>query len=48
MVNKQIRQFPLLYVHQHSRLIVGWGAYEMAGVECKNNGITNAFLSPQG
>jgi len=48
MVNKQIRQFPLLYVHQHSRLIVGWGAYEMAGVECKNNGITNALLITTG
>ena len=25
------KQFPLLYVNQHSRGIVGWGAYQMAG-----------------
>ena len=48
MINKEIRQFPLLYVNQHSRGIVGWGAHEMAGVECKTNGITNAFLITTG
>lgn len=48
MISKQVRQFPLLYVNQHSRLIVGWGAYEMAGVECKINGITNALLITTG
>ncbi len=48
MLNKQIRQFPLLYVHQHSRAIVGYGAYEMAGVECKMYGITNALLVTTG
>ncbi|MGD0917379.1 MAG: iron-containing alcohol dehydrogenase [Thermodesulfobacteriota bacterium] len=48
MISKQVRQFPLLYVHQHSRLIVGWGAYEMAGEECKTNGITNALLITTG
>jgi alcohol dehydrogenase class IV len=48
MISKQIRQFPLFYVNQHSRLIVGWGAHEMAGVECKNNGISNALLITTG
>lgn len=48
MISKQIRQFPLLYVQQHSRLIVGWGAYEMAGQECKINGISNAMLITTG
>jgi methanol:N,N-dimethyl-4-nitrosoaniline oxidoreductase len=47
-MDKQIRQFPLHYVNQHSRLIVGWGAHEMAGEECKNNGITNALLITTG
>jgi len=48
MINKQVKQFPLFYVNQHSRLIVGWGAYEMAGEECKINGITNALLITTG
>jgi hypothetical protein len=48
MISKEIRQFPLLYVQQHSRLIVGWGAYEMAGQECKINGISNAMLITTG
>lgn len=48
MINKEIRQFPLLYVNQHSRGIVGWGAHEMAGVECKTNGITHALLITTG
>jgi len=48
MINKQIRQFPLLYVHQHSRVIVGCGAYEMAGIECKMYGITHALLVTTG
>jgi len=48
MLNKQIRQFPLLYVHQHARQIVGCGAYEMTGMECKMYGITNALVVTTG
>jgi formaldehyde dismutase / methanol dehydrogenase len=47
-MNKQMRQFPLLYVHQHSRAIVGFGAHEMAGIECQINGIKHALLVTTG
>lgn len=42
------KEFPLLYVNQHSRGIVGWGAHQMAGVECEMNGITHALLVTTG
>ncbi|MCX7698724.1 MAG: iron-containing alcohol dehydrogenase, partial [Candidatus Goldbacteria bacterium] len=34
--------------HQHSRLIVGYGAYEMAGIECNIYGITHALIVTTG
>ena len=42
------KQFPLLYVHQHSRGIVGWGAHQMAGQECQMYGIKHALLVTTG
>jgi alcohol dehydrogenase class IV len=48
MVNMERKQFPLLYVHQHSRGIVGWGAHRMAGQECRTYGIKHALLVTSG
>jgi len=42
------KQFPLMYVNQHSRGIVGWGAHKMAGQECQINGIKHALLVTTG
>lgn len=42
------KQFPLMYVNQHARAIVGWGAHQMAGQECKMNGIRHALLLSTG
>ena len=42
------KQFPLLYVNQHSRGIVGWGASKVAGQECQRYGITHALLVTTG
>ena len=42
------KQFPLMYVNQHARAIVGWGAHQMAGQECKINGIRHALLVSTG
>lgn len=48
MVNMDRKEFPLLYVHQHSRGIVGWGAHRMAGQECQVYGIRHALLVTTG
>jgi len=48
MVNMERKEFPLLYVHQHSRGIVGWGASRMAGQECQQYGIRHALLVTTG
>jgi methanol:N,N-dimethyl-4-nitrosoaniline oxidoreductase len=42
------KQFPLLYVNQHARGIVGWGAHRMAGQECHMYGIKHALLVTTG
>jgi len=42
------KQFPLLYVNQHSRGIIGWGAHKMAGQECHMYGIKHALLVTTG
>ncbi len=47
-INVERKQFPLLYVHQHSRGILGWGAHKMAGVECQMYGIKHALLVTTG
>ena len=47
-MNLERKQFPLLYVHQHSRGIVGWGAHKMAGMECQMYGIKHALLVTTG
>jgi len=47
-INVERKQFPLLYVHQHSRGILGWGAHKMAGVECRTYGIKHALLVTTG
>ena len=47
-INVERKQFPLLYVHQHSRGILGWGAHKMAGVECQTYGIKHALLVTTG
>jgi alcohol dehydrogenase class IV len=48
MVNMERKQFPLLYVHQHARGIVGWGAHKVAGQECQMYGIKHALLVTTG
>ena len=47
-INVERKQFPLLYVHQHSRGIMGWGAHQMAGQECQVYGIKHALLVTTG
>lgn len=47
-INTEKREFPLLYVNQHSRGVIGWGAHTMAGVECQANGIRHALLVTTG
>ena len=47
-INMERKEFPLLYVNQHSRGIVGWGAHQMAGQECKMYGIKHALLVTTG
>lgn len=46
--NCERKQFPLLYVHQHSRGVVGWGAHKMVGQECQTYGIKHALLVTTG
>ena len=46
--NFERKEFPLLYVNQHSRAIVGWGASKMAGQECQMYGIKHALLVTTG
>jgi alcohol dehydrogenase class IV len=48
MIKTEIKEFPLLYVRQHSRAIVGWGSHKMAGEECKAYGIKHALLVSTG
>ena len=48
MIKMDRKEFPLLYVHQHSRGIVGWGAHRMAGQECQVYGIRHALLVTTG
>jgi alcohol dehydrogenase class IV len=48
MLNMERKEFPLLYVHQHARGIVGWGAHRMAGQECRGCGIRHALLVTTG
>ncbi|MBW1801428.1 MAG: iron-containing alcohol dehydrogenase [Deltaproteobacteria bacterium] len=47
-ISTERKQFPLFYVNQHSRGIVGWGAHQMAGAECHANGIKHALLVTTG
>ncbi len=47
-MNFERKQFPLLYVNQHSRGIVGWGASKVAGQECQRYGIRHALLVTTG
>jgi len=47
-INVERKQFPLLYVHQHSRGVVGWGAHKMVGQECQMYGIKHALLVTTG
>jgi formaldehyde dismutase / methanol dehydrogenase len=47
-INIERKQFPLSYVHQHSRGVVGWGAHQMVGVESRMYGIKHALLVTTG
>lgn len=47
-IDVERKQFPLSYVNQHSRGVIGWGAHKMAGEECKAYGITHALLVTTG
>lgn len=47
-INIERKQFPLLYVKQHGRGIVGWGAHQMAGQECTLADIKHALLVTTG
>ena len=47
-ISTERKQLPMLYVNQHARGIVGWGAYKMAGEECKRYGIKHALLVSTG
>lgn len=47
-IDTERKQFPLLYVSQHGRGIVGWGAHKMAGQECRTAGIKHALLVTTG
>ena len=47
-ISTERKQFPLLYVHQHSRGVMGWGAHKMAGQECQMYGIKHALLVTTG
>lgn len=47
-MNFERKQFPLLYVNQHSRGVVGWGASKVAGQECRRYGMTHALLVTTG
>lgn len=47
-INIERKQFPLSYVHQHSRGVMGWGAHQMVAQECQMYGITNALLVTTG
>ena len=47
-INIERKQFPLHYVKEHGRGIVGWGAHQMAGQECSAAGIKHALLVTTG
>lgn len=47
-MNYEHKQFPLLYVNQHSRGVVGWGASKTAGQECQRYGIKHALVVTSG
>lgn len=47
-INLERKQFPLLYVHQHSRGVIGWGAHQMVGPESQMYGIKHALLVTTG
>lgn len=47
-INLERKQFPLLYVHQHSRGLIGWGAHRMVGQESQMYGIKHALLVTTG
>lgn len=47
-INTERKQFPLLYVHQHSRGVIGWGAHQMVGQEAQTYGIKHALLVTTG
>ncbi len=47
-INIERKQFPLSYVQQHSRAIMGWGAHRMVAQECQMHGITNALIVTTG
>lgn len=42
------KEFPLSYINQHSRGIIGWGAHQMVAEECHANGISHALLVTTG
>jgi len=48
VISTERKQFPMMYVSQHARGIVGWGAYKMAGQECKEYRIKHALLVSTG
>lgn len=47
-INLERKEFPLLYVHQHSRGVIGWGAHRMVGQESRMYGINHALLVTTG
>ena len=47
-MNYERKEFPLLYVNQHSRGVVGWGASKTVGQECQRYGIKHALLVTTG
>lgn len=47
-INIERKQFPLSYVQQHARAVIGWGAHQMVAQECQMYGITNALLVTTG
>ena len=47
-ISAERKEFPLMYVNQHGRGLVGWGAHKMAGKECQDNGIKHALLVSTG
>lgn len=48
MINKQRKEFPIIYLDPVRRIAIGWGAYETVANECKSANIKKALIVTTG